>query len=327
MTNLTLIMPTYNRPAMLERCLLHFNLDETDLPIIVADGSSAEARAENARNIASLGKDLNITHLVYPPDLGFAARCAAVLAEVTSPMVAFHADDDFMFADGLKSVAQALQGRSDLVAAQGTMLLVRRSDPAVRIMPYVYQDVTQNGPLTRLAWHMRSYRPTFYSVHRTASARAAFDAIGPFGDWWPRMIEIGLSSMIAVQGKFAHVEEMQGVRETHAQSDSSRDHNWPQIVVDPRFSSVLDSYAATITSAAAQQPDAQSDKPQSTADRDAAVRAAFLEFIKCALVPAHRPKVPSLIRQSWAIHDLFAENRITPRRREALKTIFASLTT
>lgn len=324
--SLTLIVPTYNRPALLERCLAHFNLDECALPIVVADGSGPEARAANARVVAELGGDLTIAHVPYAPEIGFAERCALALRDVGTPLVAFHADDDFMFAADLATVAAQLEREPTLAAAQGSMLLVRRQDPLVRVMPYVYQDVLQPTPMTRLAWHMRSYRPTFYSVHRVWSARKAFEAIAPFADWWPRMIEIGLSSVIAVNGPFRHVDTLQGVRETHAASDSSTDHNWPRIVTDQRFSAVLDAYASAVAAIAAAHPEAAQEAPEIAEDRGHAVRAAFLEFVKCALVPAHKPKPQSLTRQSWAIHDLFANGRLSAGRRQALQTVFSSLT-
>lgn len=325
MPSLTLIVPTYNRPELLERCLHHFNLDECALPIVIADGSGPEGRSANARSVAALGADLDLIHAPYPPELGFAARCAVVLGEVTTPLVAFHADDDFMLSAGLLAAAERLDADPGLVAAQGSMLLARREDPAVRVMPYLYEDVIAASPMARLHEHLRNYRPTFYSVHRRWSALRSFELIAPFADWWPRMIEVGLSSVIALNGPFRHVDALQGVRETHAGSESGRDRKWPGIVTDPKFSTVLDAYAAVIAAEAAQHPQAAAEAEEVAADRDAAARMAFLEFLKCALVPSRRPRTRAQIRQSWAAHDLFAEGRMTPALRQSLQTIFLSL--
>lgn len=306
----TVVVPTYNRPRFLERSLVHFNRDESPLRILIADGSTDETKLENEALIRELGRDLDLHHLTYSPELGMISRLADVLRQLDAPYVAMHADDDFMLWRGLTAVATHLEARPELVAAQGMVLLGRRQDGLVRVMPYLYQDVLQDTPLERLAWHMRSYRPTFYSVHRTSRVARAFAEISPHEGWWPRMVEIGLSSLIAVQGRFAHVPVLQGIREAHVQAESQKDIKWPAIVVHPDYSTVLDDYTRTVTAVVlerADEPRAQEADAEATVGR--AVREAFLEFLKGALVPAHLPRVPSLIKQSWAVHDLFADQR------------------
>ncbi len=325
MSALTLVVPTYNRPELLQRLLLHFNLDECPFPIVVADGSRPEGREANARVISEYGRDLDIVHRPYPPELGFAARCAAVLMEVETPFVALHADDDFMFAEGLSALVSRLNRDPGLVAAQGSMLMVGRRDPLVRVVPYIFEDVTDATPLARLHSHLRTYRQTLYSVHRLWSARLAFQKIAPFAEPWLRMMEIGFSGMVALNGPFRHVPVLQGVRESHAASESSNDMRWGDMVTDPRFSAVVDSYANVLAAEAAAHSQASLEPPEIAADRPAAVRRALVEFLKLALTPSSRAVTEAQLNQSWAAFDLFERRRMTAKQRRALQTIFLSL--
>jgi len=313
--SITLLVPTYNRVHFVERCLLHFNRDECAYRIIIADGSHDKEKKANEALTVELGQNLNVEYHSFPTELSFSERCYEALNLVKTPYSAMHADDDFYFTDGYNELATALESRPDLIAVQGRIMIVRRENEHFRVMPYLYQDVLQNTPVERLMWHMRSYRPTFYSLHRTETFTKALKNAVACKSFWPRMFEISLSALIAIQGRFAFVDTFQGIRESHAEALSKNDMNWNAIAVSPKFSEVLDLYARVIAEEIYRNEQNAiiagkgNSKGVSLQDLDNDVRKAFLAFLKIALVPSSRPRVKELTSQSWETYDIFAKQK------------------
>lgn len=301
MSDITVIVPTYCRPIFIERCLLHFNNDENVHYIVIADGSTAEYQAMNEKLVKELGGNLKIDYRSYSPDLSFAERCQDAVVNVQTKYSVFHADDDFIFSEGMQKAAGVLDAKPDVTMVQGMSMFLRQEGETYCVMPNLYSPIPQDDPLERLVWHMRTYRPTFYSTHRSENlARGLFFAL-ELRNTWPRFFELVLSSLMIVQGKALYIPDLYAVRESHQQATSKNDMNWPAIAVHNEFSNTLSQCANCVAGLVEEIfPEMKFDE---TVEQ---VKRSLLEFLKIALVPKSRAFPESLINQSWSVHDLFA---------------------
>src|SRR4051794_3814643 len=113
----TLVIPTYNRPELLQRLVTYY-VERTQPPnLLVLDSSATEIAAQNAAMLAAYGPSLR--HIVYPSTMPMAAKLARGLHEVPTPTVSFCADDDLVFTDALQQAREFLLHNPDYVCAHG----------------------------------------------------------------------------------------------------------------------------------------------------------------------------------------------------------------
>jgi len=316
-TNTTVIVPTYNRSHFIERCLLHFNYDETRFQIVIADGSGTEHGKRNQELVAELGGNLNIHYESYSSKVSFVERCHDAVRQVNTKFAAFHADDDFMYSSGIEAASLLMSDKPDVIAVQGMSAIVRKEDNNFRVMPYLYSPITQKSPIDRLAWHMRAYRPTFYSTHRKETLETALKQAILVRDLWPRFFELVLSALIIVQGKVEYVDNLYAIRESHLEATSQNDMNWASMAIDDNFSAVLTKSANCVAGLICQM-----DGMQDHAKAVTSSKKAFLEFVKIALVPSTRPFPRELVDQSWSVHDYFDSLSTSSKERNRLLNTF-----
>ena len=127
MSECTLIMPTYRRPAYVERALQYYSLQGAGIYIILADAGTAETRQINAKSVAqSAGKGLKVNHLELtsePPS--FAGQIYAAVQQVETPYTMFISDDDFVGRNFIESAVQHLDSTSQCAAVCGDRLSFR----------------------------------------------------------------------------------------------------------------------------------------------------------------------------------------------------------
>src|SRR5262245_24537015 len=109
----TLVIPTYNRPALLERLVSYCVLRVPPMTVLVLDSSKPEVAGENAGMLASHG----VRHIAFPTTAPMAAKLCRGLADVNTPTVSFCADDDLVFPDGLRAALRFLTEHADHVSA------------------------------------------------------------------------------------------------------------------------------------------------------------------------------------------------------------------
>lgn len=138
----TIGIPTYNRSAMLERCL-RMILSQTfrDLRVIVVDNASTDATREI---VASL-QDARITYVRNPSNVGMTGnwnRCLDLAVESASPFIGIYFDDDRYARTIVEREVRFLKERPDAGFVHTAMhylnLAQGRYRPAV---PYPYDRV------------------------------------------------------------------------------------------------------------------------------------------------------------------------------------------
>ncbi len=172
---ISLIIPTYNRPHFLGRLLRYYRKLKFPHLIVVADSSPTPACVMNQEFIAPYSNDLNIHYKLFSPDTLPNTKIPQMLGKVASEYAVICADDDFIVPNAIEQCVRYLQANPDYSVVRGRSALINCQSSTYRDSPYGL--VTGAGPYTqrtidfddvrlRLPNHLMNYTTTFYSVHR-----------------------------------------------------------------------------------------------------------------------------------------------------------------
>jgi len=169
----TLVIPTYNRPALLKR-LLSYYLDRVrPMQLLVLDSSKPEIAAQNADTLAAHQR--HVRHITFPTTVAMASKLCQGLALAETPTVSFCADDDLVFPVGLRQACAFLLEHSDHVSAHGLYLNFGEHGNAVHLMrEYAGQSNDAAHAGARIFRLCQNYESLFYGVFRTDDLREIF---------------------------------------------------------------------------------------------------------------------------------------------------------
>lgn len=179
--DLTILIPTRNRPAFLRRALRYYAHHGWPSPILVCDSSDTSGKPAIAAVLREA--PANVALLDSPPDIGVNAKIIAGLERVATKYLAFCGDDDFVVPQALPACVDYLEAHPDFSAAHGQAFtfVIEGAVAHGRIAtlrPYRQRALLDDSPAARLRSHFADWTTSFYSVQRTASVRSIFDAFG-----------------------------------------------------------------------------------------------------------------------------------------------------
>jgi len=234
----TIVVPTFNRPAFVRRCLRYLTAQQCPHAVIIADGSEPAIAEENARATHQASQFIEATHLAYPSDLPFLMRCWEALGHVRTETATFHADDDFLFVRAISDAATLIETDPSLAAAQGQIVIVQNThaENLARIHTSPTQECTRGTASERLLHWLADYRPLFYATTRTSVLRHAFYEAARLEPPASRLLEIAMCYLVLLQGGVGHLPHVYGVRESHPAATGRGDTSWTDIVCSAEFS-------------------------------------------------------------------------------------------
>lgn len=167
LSELTLVVLTYNRAAMVQRLLNYLSQQAPEITLVLLDHGDDESQLSNAAAIASFSPA--IRHLRLPVEMPLQEVLLKGCDEMTTRFSAFCPDDDIPVIDGIIDAVSMLITDARMVCAQGYVLSLTETDSAMYFGPvedYVpsYDD---DAPLKRLSNMMRRYQPVFFGFYRT----------------------------------------------------------------------------------------------------------------------------------------------------------------
>src|SRR5436309_16120593 len=112
-TRYTLLIPTYNRSALLRSLLDYLETRHFEYPIRVLDSSSEPALSENRTTIS--GSKLDIVHQIYNSTITPNAKFTLGVEAVESAYCSFCADDDVLLTDALPALLDFLESHSTFI--------------------------------------------------------------------------------------------------------------------------------------------------------------------------------------------------------------------
>lgn len=208
----TLVIPTYNRPDLLDRLLSYLERRGADFPILVLDSSPEPAAGRNAARCAAAGG--RVERIAYPADKDPYEKVADGMRAVATPYVSLCADDDILLLSGLRACLQALQARPDAAAAHGTYLNFSDGPDSFNLEYLVYRGpgIAGADAVARLQALFAAYEAVYYAVMRTEVARTAFMRTGEMETVLGRELLSG--ALTVVQGEALRLPQLYYARST-----------------------------------------------------------------------------------------------------------------
>lgn len=219
MSDISLVIPTYNGPNYLLRSLGYYSRVGVDFPIIVADSSSDENKKRN-REVIKRFPYLNILYLDdYPTTIIANLKISQTLERVKSKYAVLCGDDDFVTPNGIYQSIDFLERNPDFAVAYGRYIGFRLKDGKKKKQKFrwhlTYSSISIEFPSVeaRLEYHLSTYvTPTFYAVHRTDLMKMVFrEALSCTDD--DVFCEVLLTMLTLIQGKAKCLDVLYGARD------------------------------------------------------------------------------------------------------------------
>jgi glycosyltransferase domain-containing protein len=238
--NVTLVIPTYDRPWCLVRTLDYYRTYAPDIKIFVANSGLGEHKEGNSRAI-SLFKDLDISQHWGDYGVEMFRKLRDAVSQVKTQYCVFCGDDDFVTPAGIRDSVSFLDENADYTIAHGYYMNFYFDDEKrfCRHPCYPYESNVSADASTRFMTHFTNYAAaTFYAVHRTdfshmiLSEAVKYTVEYRFGELLPSMLA-------AVHGKMKHLDVFYAARDNGSEVVERRPKSIRSFVEDGTY---LDKY-------------------------------------------------------------------------------------
>ncbi len=215
---ITCLIPTYNRAALLRR-LLYFNSQfSRDIPYLVLDSSDPQEAAENHSAVEVAQTVLRLDYRHY--DQSYLEKCIDGLGQVRTPFVALCAEDDVLFPETVKKAVEFLQREPSFSSAMGKIASLDTTPRAWLRRPKILKgfSITNERPLDRCRQQNAISFTSFYAVHRRDDMLRDFhavmhDAFG--GSNADHLQEMSLTLLRALRGRLEVLSSLYSIRQIH----------------------------------------------------------------------------------------------------------------
>lgn len=232
MNKINLIIPTYNRPKLLQRILDYYNIYGRKFDIIIADSSSPLNKKLNKKIVLSF-PNLDILYVdKFSPELPSHQKYAEMVKYANSKYCVFCPDDDFIIPNGIREAVNFLEKNSDYSVAHGTYISFHvyktlfGSKQFWWKFIYPYESITSSNPSQRLSIHLINYYQVLWAVRRTDVVKPAYkeflkSKVDPFlfGELLPDMLTL-------IFGKMKRLNTFYAARQALSTSYSY----WPSLI-------------------------------------------------------------------------------------------------
>ena len=210
--DLTIVIPTYNRPRYLRRALGYW--EQTGYSVVVADGSQTAYSGAIPAN----------AKYFHDAKMSLARRWASAMLLVNTPYVALCGEDDFLSLSGIANCVEFLRKNLDYVSAQGHSIefTVDGKDNihvAVFNGRSVGRHIDADTAKERLKQLFAEYVFQVFSVYRTEMWRLVLDVCEDQKNM--NYIELGSAIIPAIFGKHKVLQTFYYARENVPQSATS----------------------------------------------------------------------------------------------------------
>ncbi len=166
MNSFTLLIPTYNRPDLLERLLLFLVSQRAPFPIQIHDSSEEATRQVNRSLVRALA--LNLHYVEYPSDTPPGDKWQRAADGVPTPYAAFCADDDVVFVDAIVASVEFLEANRDYAACHGYYTYYNVNEHGRPVFPpcYVAPSIEGTTIADRVLQQVSRFQALIYAVFR-----------------------------------------------------------------------------------------------------------------------------------------------------------------
>lgn len=220
--DISIIVPTMNRPKMLLRLIRYFDALGFRGKLLVGDSSDAAIFQEAAIALENYRNHLDIQHL-YLPGHSVAAAVKELNEYANTRFVCLVPDDDFVVPKTMAKCIQFLDRHLDYVAAHGIGALISSSGDsgAIDNASFYAQTIADDRTAeTRLSKHLEHYSVSLFSVYRLDTWRQMFIDI-PAPSELPQCCdkafvdELLPCCLSVIYGKIKQIDGLHVVRQVH----------------------------------------------------------------------------------------------------------------
>lgn len=212
--DITLLIPTMNRPELLQIELRYYQSLNFSGKILIGDSSDPSISKQIKVSLRQYANSLDVQYRYLPGcEPGEVLRVLG--DEVKTSYVAFTADDDFLVPAGMARCVEFLEEHADFVAAHGMGVIVSTNEGRIDYAGYYAQPVIEGlNASQRLTDHLTDYTVSLFSVHRAETWRAMFNDI-------PKIKDKAFGSellpccMTSVLGKIRQLDGLYLIRQFH----------------------------------------------------------------------------------------------------------------
>ena len=219
-SKVSLLVPTKNRPEFLLRLLNYYAGLEFKGVIHVGDSSDDGIADQMAEHVEHFKDSVEIVYRRYP-GLSNPEAMQRLCELVSTPYIAFVADDDFLVPSSIGKCASFLDENPEYVAAQGLAAIFSLAAPGAdghieQFGEYRQRAVEGGTAAQRLTDHLRNYTVTLFAVHRADTWRAMYNSVSslPHNDPCQELLPCCLS---VIFGKLAILDCLHLIRQGHPQ--------------------------------------------------------------------------------------------------------------
>lgn len=174
--DLTLVIPTYNRPEHLVRLLKYYATQSSPSRFLILDSSADKSKAMNKKAVLLL--EGRACHLEFSESIPVAKKLLEGLKQVQTTYSAFCADDDLVFVDGLAKAQAFLQSNPTYICVDGIYLNFNpQGDHLHLVIEYATKGMGAEEAGARIFRLFQKYESIFYGVFRTQDAIKIFTGV------------------------------------------------------------------------------------------------------------------------------------------------------
>jgi glycosyltransferase domain-containing protein len=204
MQDFTLVIPTYNRPKLLEALLSYLGANQPPCRIIILDSSQPRSRAANRKIVERT--TLNLNYEEFPSEMHPFDKFREGVHKVKTEFCALCADDDLVVLEGVERCLEVLKCNPQASVAQGysfSFLCRHNGDMDLGNILYFSSTIDDATPLARLGKVFARYQAATYGNYRTPVLQRIFDTVKPMTSILSR--ELLGSALAAIEGQMIRV--------------------------------------------------------------------------------------------------------------------------
>lgn len=235
--NVTIIIPTYNRPKYLQRVLDYFNNFKLIKPfIIVLDSSFEDNKLLNQTSINALSNN-RFSYFNFESSINFFSKLNFGIDKVKTDYVALCADDDFLTEEGILESINKLENNKELYSVKGKNLYF--TDTMAKLKEYdFFKGLYSDTAFTRLQEITKGFVPSLiYQVFRVNKFKFLYSFFEKHADKLPENAtfqEYLFYFMVICTGKLGTINVDLNIRDKSVPRETEI-KNFPHAVMDNSF--------------------------------------------------------------------------------------------
>lgn len=223
----TLIIPTFNRTAYLQRGLSYYAAQACQsLRIIIVDSSPKEVADKNLEIIEAINsRHLSVSYIPTDPSERLFGKISKALETCNTQYVGLVADDDILFISRASRYIHTLQDRPDVFSASGMVIKLDLSqvEKSSRWVTKTFPENISDDPSRRLllqcGW-LTTYLWSYYRTHELRMVLNVLASVAP--KRWDAFTEYFLYFLMVVMGKITREGEFSYLMVRHPETETAK---------------------------------------------------------------------------------------------------------